>query len=264
MRGSEGERGLWRRWRRNPPLRLLIAGFGLALMVSSFPLSDHKLLYLGIALVVVALGVGFEGFGFKLSRTDPKSEPLEQGEGEEIRIQRIVAEVPQKNDDFVGRETEIQALRDSLMSGRRTVLWGLGGVGKSQLAVQYISSYKAEYEGRIFWVRATEATLGSDFAALSLLLGLKEKNEPEQSVVVAAVKGWLREQAPWLLVFDNAEDPRRSGGFFQSPAPGTCSSRPAPRHGPASPPSPWNPWRPRTALGSCCAVPARTTRPALG
>ena len=183
-------------------------------MVVSFPLRDHELLYLGIGLVLVALGVGFEGFGLKLSRTEPTAEFLAQREGEDIRIQRIVAEVPQKNDDFVGRQKEMQALRDNVMSGRRTVLWGLGGVGKSQLAVQYISRYKAEYQGRVFWVRATDATLGSDYTALSLLLDLKEKIEPEQSVVAAAVKRWLRDEAPWLLVFDNAEDPQTLSGFL--------------------------------------------------
>jgi tetratricopeptide (TPR) repeat protein len=83
---------------------------------------------------------------------------------------------------------------------------GLGGIGKTQTAVEFAYRYQDDYEF-IQWVKAesTESMI-SDFATMAYLLDLPEQQEQEQSRVVDAVKRWFQEHTGWLLIFDNADD----------------------------------------------------------
>ena len=49
-------------------------------------------------------------------------------------------------------------------------------------------------------------TLLSDFVTLARLLQLPEQQEPDQRLVIEAVKRWFQEHTHWLLIFDNADD----------------------------------------------------------
>ncbi|MBC8450035.1 MAG: tetratricopeptide repeat protein, partial [Chloroflexi bacterium] len=116
-----------------------------------------------------------------------------------------------RNPNFTGRESLLAQLRAALMSGQPAALTqaisGLGGVGKTQLAVEYAYRHAAEYDV-VWWVRAEEpVTLAADYAGLAGKLGLPEQDAPDQRAVVEAVRRWLGQNAGWLLVFDNAPGP---------------------------------------------------------
>jgi tetratricopeptide (TPR) repeat protein len=119
--------------------------------------------------------------------------------------------LPHRNPNFSGREKVLSVLRESMLHERHTALtqqalYGLGGIGKTQLAVEYAYRHSASYEV-IWWIRSEEpSTLASDYAALALELNLPEKEEARQAVVVQAVTRWLEHNDNWLLVFDNARD----------------------------------------------------------
>jgi hypothetical protein len=71
-------------------------------------------------------------------------------------------------------------------------LVGLGGIGKTQIALEYIYRYMHDYH-TIVWLRAdTLQTLRSDYAAMATLLNLPEKQQPDQEQIISAVKHWLR------------------------------------------------------------------------
>lgn len=116
--------------------------------------------------------------------------------------------LPPRNPDFAGREEQLRSLRDSLVEGGTAALTqaitGLGGVGKTQLAIEYVHRHRDDYEV-IWWVRSEEpAQIAEDFGALARALDLPEKGEQDQRVVIQAVRRWLESNDGWLLVFDNA------------------------------------------------------------
>jgi len=116
--------------------------------------------------------------------------------------------VPDPSPYFVGREAELEDLRQTLQTSHRVSLSGLGGIGKSQLAIQYAHRYRSSYS-RIFWLRGENGTtLRSDFASLAWLLNLPEHQQRNQELAIQAVIRWLRlpQPEPWLLVVDNLDE----------------------------------------------------------
>jgi tetratricopeptide (TPR) repeat protein/nucleoside phosphorylase len=131
-----------------------------------------------------------------------------------------VFEVPfRRNPNFTGREDILTTLHHHLNTERATVLTqaitGLGGVGKTQIAVEYAYRHADEYD-LIWWVRAEEAAaLTADYLALANELDLPVKTGADQTVFVNIVRHWLEStQRQWLLIFDNAERPDRLSEFL--------------------------------------------------
>jgi tetratricopeptide (TPR) repeat protein/transcriptional regulator with XRE-family HTH domain len=113
---------------------------------------------------------------------------------------------------FTGREDLLEQLHTALNAEKTAAfthpqaLSGLGGVGKTQIAIEYTYRYAHTYQ-TVVWMRADSIeVLTSDFAAIATLLNLPEKDEQAQSHRVAAVKGWFAALTRWLLVFDNVDD----------------------------------------------------------
>ncbi|MDG4577236.1 MAG: FxSxx-COOH system tetratricopeptide repeat protein [Defluviicoccus sp.] len=118
-----------------------------------------------------------------------------------------------RNPNFTGRVAQLDALRAHLTGGSTAAVTqaasisGLGGIGKSQLAIEYAYRYRGDYD-LAWWLRAEEpGSLAADYAALARALDLPAKDAAEQAVVLAAVRAWLEAHRRWLLIFDNAEAP---------------------------------------------------------
>ena len=130
----------------------------------------------------------------------------------EKRPLELIENVPYpRNPYFTGRDTILQNLHYALNKDSATVLTqghaisGLGGIGKTQTAVEYTYRYHSDYR-YIFWVRAdTEVALQAGFVEIAKLLDLPEQNATNPAETVLAVKSWLEHEGEWLLVFDNAD-----------------------------------------------------------
>jgi DNA-binding SARP family transcriptional activator len=116
---------------------------------------------------------------------------------------------PARNPWFTGRAGMLEQLHRRLASGEGTLvvqaLHGLGGVGKTQLAIEYAHRYAADYE-LVWWIDAEQPVLIPDqLAGLAARLDLPPG--PTVADTVERLLAELRDRARWLLIFDNAERP---------------------------------------------------------
>ncbi|MEV8510660.1 FxSxx-COOH system tetratricopeptide repeat protein [Actinoplanes sp. NPDC051475] len=113
-----------------------------------------------------------------------------------------------RNPAFTGRDGMLNRLHDTLCTGHRAAvqaLYGVGGVGKTQLALEYAHRFAGEYDV-VWWIPAEQAQLiGDHLATLAVEAGLVAVDAATPAAV-QALRGYLRGRSRWLLVFDNAED----------------------------------------------------------
>jgi TIR domain-containing protein/tetratricopeptide repeat protein len=114
-----------------------------------------------------------------------------------------------RNPGFVGRDATLVHLRERLRSGGTAVvqaLHGMGGVGKTQVAIEYAHRYAGAYD--LVWSINAEETglIGEQYAALAVELDLIPPRADTASAA-GALRAYLRGHSRWLLIFDNAESP---------------------------------------------------------
>lgn len=128
--------------------------------------------------------------------------------------------VPTRNAAFTGRNAVLETLRDQLVGSSKAVvlpqaLYGLGGVGKTQVALEYAHRYMASYDV-VWWVSAEQPELVNPaLATLASRLGIRVGDSVAEAA--QAAREALRRGAPyahWLLIFDNADDPQELETFL--------------------------------------------------
>jgi tetratricopeptide (TPR) repeat protein len=141
------------------------------------------------------------------------------------RVPEVWGKVPQRNKNFTGRKELLDQLREGIAGEITAVLpqaspggldaaphalHGLGGVGKTQVAIEYAHRFRSEYDV-VWWISADQPVLvRSSLAGLAPHLGLPPATSTGIEDAAAAVLDALRRGEPyarWLLIFDNADQP---------------------------------------------------------
>ncbi|KZL64860.1 TPR domain-containing protein, partial [Colletotrichum incanum] len=137
---------------------------------------------------------------------------LKLGKAEDLSIARnphFVIPFP-SDPDFVNR-SDIWTWMEMQYTGPRIrfALVGLGGFGKSQMAIQFAHQvHAASPETSIFWVRgSTKATFKESYRSIADALALPRRYDPGVNVL-ALVRDWLQKKdvSPWLMIIDNVDD----------------------------------------------------------
>jgi tetratricopeptide (TPR) repeat protein len=122
-----------------------------------------------------------------------------------VSLKSALSNLPERNPFFTGRERVLMQLQEALAARGRAALSGLGGVGKTQTALEYAHRHLDEYV-YTFWATAhSREALVSGYATVAGLLRLPESDAKDQTLAVDAVKGWLNSNHRWLLILDNAD-----------------------------------------------------------
>ena len=120
--------------------------------------------------------------------------------------QSALCNIPDRNRFFTGRQDVLAEIHNALTQQGQAALSGLGGVGKTQTALEYAHRHSAEYD-HAFWVKAgSRESLVSGYVTIAGLLKLPEFAAKDQTVAVDAVNRWLTSHRDWLLILDNADD----------------------------------------------------------
>lgn len=149
------------------------------------------------------------------------TEAHSNGGGRSSVPSRVWGKVPPRNKNFTGREELLAELRSRIADRVTAVLpqalSGLGGVGKTQMAVEYAHRYGKEYE-LVWWISAEQPLLiRAALAALAPHLGLPPATATGVEEASNAVLDALRRGEPydrWLLIFDNADEPEDIQGMI--------------------------------------------------
>ncbi|WP_432103649.1 FxSxx-COOH system tetratricopeptide repeat protein [Streptomyces sp. bgisy091] len=128
---------------------------------------------------------------------------------------------PPRNPGFTGRSLVLERMRDQLGGGMAVVLpqpqtlYGLGGVGKTQVALEYVHRFMADYD-LVWWISSEQTD--DVIAGLAELAGrLGAQGGDDMAAASQEAVDLLRRGVPsdrWLLVFDNADDPERLRRYF--------------------------------------------------
>jgi len=137
-------------------------------------------------------------------------------------LERSIFHVPyDQNPYFTGRDELLATIRhkiqDSQLKGHkhRIALYGLGGVGKTQMTLEYCFRYKRDYN-YIFWMSAAdESRLLSSFAQVATLTEcVRSTSEQNPQEIARIVLRWLHSRTKWLMVFDNLDDISVINGYL--------------------------------------------------
>ncbi|MEU3185092.1 FxSxx-COOH system tetratricopeptide repeat protein [Streptomyces sp. NPDC006923] len=117
--------------------------------------------------------------------------------------------VRRRNPTFSGREAQLVQLRDGLLNGGQSrvhALHGMGGVGKSQIALEYAHRFASQYD-LVWWIDAEQADqFPVHYTELADRLGIAKPDAGSEHNARALLHD-LRGRQRWLLILDNAEHP---------------------------------------------------------
>ncbi|EFX06195.1 violaceus kinesin [Grosmannia clavigera kw1407] len=126
-----------------------------------------------------------------------------------VQGQNPVRAIPYpQNEEAVDRTELVGRLNELLPASSRdcsAALWGLGGSGKTQIALEYAYRRSRDHGCSVFWVHAdSKATFVQDYQTIAVKLGIEKSFQGSDLLV--EVRNRIEALPRWVLVLDNADD----------------------------------------------------------
>ncbi|KAF8629297.1 hypothetical protein AX15_003529, partial [Amanita polypyramis BW_CC] len=111
------------------------------------------------------------------------------------------------SDLFTGRHSYLKVLEDhfsphSITQRRSYLLYGMGGIGKTQICLKFIEQY-AHLFSDIFWIDASSENLID--LRLRQIFGANNVSAAESTISADSALKWIATRENWLVVYDNAD-----------------------------------------------------------
>jgi hypothetical protein len=119
-----------------------------------------------------------------------------------------------QNPVFTGRDEVIRAIHKALEDNERAAIAqpqaikGLGGIGKTQTAIEYAYKYRHEYNYVFFVLADKPENIELSYLEIAKALNLPIMDEKDitANIIIDIVKQWFKEHSKWLLILDNGDD----------------------------------------------------------
>jgi tetratricopeptide (TPR) repeat protein len=114
--------------------------------------------------------------------------------------------LPDRNPYFAGREDMLSKVDAGLKDASTVITTGMGGLGKTQIAVEYAHRHATEYEYIWCFNAESEMRLQEDYREFAIrVVGLKNAREEDFTVVRSFIDDWCVNNSSYLFIYDNAE-----------------------------------------------------------
>jgi tetratricopeptide (TPR) repeat protein len=115
-----------------------------------------------------------------------------------------------RNNYFTGRDSIFEDICSGFENGSTIsltqIITGMGGLGKTQTALEYAYRYACKYD-YIWWVQAeTEATVLMAYKNFVVKMGLLNEERQNNEVIIETVLNWVDSHGKWLFIYDNADN----------------------------------------------------------
>ena len=118
--------------------------------------------------------------------------------------------IPNRNSYFIGRQAQLQNIKDALMApgqNQAVAICGLGGVGKTSLAIQAVYDNKESFPGGVYWLTADssrgDSTIKASLFSLGKTIGVVDNDTDDSRLASIVIDHLQKKQARFLLVIDN-------------------------------------------------------------
>ena len=150
----------------------------------------------------------------KIVKHDKKLRDLEATKNTTIANNPII---PNRNSYFIGRQEQLQNIKDALMAPRKNqtvAICGLGGVGKTSLTIQAVYKNKDSFPGGVYWLTADsskwDSTIKASLFSLGKTIGVVDNDTDDSRLASIVIDHLQKKQKKFLLVIDNFDSAEMS------------------------------------------------------